>query len=82
MSIAPLSFILLGFPLGLLLRQGNKLVVFSLSLLIIGVVYYPVEQYFVRLTQQQISHPLTVTIIPNLALLFVAFVISRLLLAR
>ncbi|MCD4656313.1 MAG: LptF/LptG family permease [Planctomycetes bacterium] len=82
MSIAPLSFILLGFPLGLLLRQGNKLVVFSLSLLIIGVVYYPVEQYFVRLTQQQLTHPLTVTIIPNLARLFVAFVISRLLLAR
>ena len=82
MSIAPLSFILLGFPLGLLLRQGNKLVVFSLSLLIIGVVYYPVEQYFVRLTQQELAHPLTVTIIPNLVLLLLAFFISRFLSGR
>ena len=82
MSIAPLSFILLGFPLGLLLRQGNKLVVFSLSLLIIGVVYYPVEQYFIRLVQQDLASPIMVTIVPNLALLFVAFVLSRMLAIR
>jgi len=82
MTIAPMSFILLGFPLGLLLRQGNKLVVFSLSLLIIGVVYYPVEQYFIRLVQQDLAAPLTVTVLPNVALLLVAFILSRLLTMR
>ncbi len=82
MTFTPLSFILLGFPLGLLLKQGNKLVVFSLSLLIIGVAYYPVEQYFVRLVQLQKVIPYLVAIMPNLVVLFIVVVLSRFAFAK
>jgi len=57
-AASPLVFLLLGAPLALVFRSGNRMVAFLLASLIAMFVYYPVEQVASVLRDRQLASPL------------------------
>lgn len=84
LSIAPLTFMLLGMPMGLLVRQGNRLVAFSASTFVVAVVFYPLLMVSVDLAHDGVEllppflqQAMIVVLIPSLAILALAALVYR-----
>lgn len=57
LSCAGLSFILIGMPLGVLFRRGNRLVAFLVSFLLVMTLYYPLLMFGEAFGETNRLHP-------------------------
>jgi lipopolysaccharide export LptBFGC system permease protein LptF len=78
----PIVFLLLGFPLALIFRSGNRMVSFLLASMIAMFVYYPTERLGNMLMTQRLAGPVIACWSGNLLLAAIgggllAFVVRR-----
>ncbi|MBN1628443.1 MAG: LptF/LptG family permease, partial [Thermoleophilia bacterium] len=65
LALSCLAFALLGVPLGLIARKGNKLVGFGLAVVVMFVLYYPLLVAGKNLSEEAIVQPWVGLWIPN-----------------
>ncbi len=81
-SASPLVFLLLGAPLALVFRSGNRMIAFLLASLIAMFVYYPVEQVANVLMKRQLASPLVAcwsgnSLLTAIGVVLLLFVVKR-----
>jgi lipopolysaccharide export LptBFGC system permease protein LptF len=81
-AASPLAFLLLGFPLALVFRSGNRMIAFLLATLIGLFVYYPTDKLADTMLDQHLVGPITAcwsgnALIAAIGLLLLVFVVRR-----
>jgi lipopolysaccharide export system permease protein len=81
-AASPLAFLLLGFPLAIVFRSGNRMIAFLLATLIGLFVYYPTDKLADTMLEQHLVGPVTAcwsgdVLISSIGLLLLVFVVRR-----
>lgn len=81
-AASPLAFLLLGFPLAIVFRSGNRMIAFLLATLIGLFVYYPTDKLADTMLEQHLVGPITAcwsgdALIASIGLLLLVFVVRR-----
>jgi lipopolysaccharide export LptBFGC system permease protein LptF len=81
-AASPLAFLLLGFPLAIVFRSGNRMIAFLLATLIGLFVYYPTDKLADTMLEQHLVGPITAcwsgdALIASIGLLLLLFVVRR-----
>jgi lipopolysaccharide export LptBFGC system permease protein LptF len=81
-AASPLAFLLLGFPLALVFKSGNRMVAFLIVTLIGLFVYYPTCLLSDTLLRQNLVGPIAAcwsgnVLIASIGVLLLAFVVRR-----
>jgi len=81
-AASPLAFLLLGFPLAIVFKSGNRMIAFLLATLIGLFVYYPTDKLADTMLEQHLVGPITAcwggdALIASIGLLLLVFVVRR-----
>jgi lipopolysaccharide export LptBFGC system permease protein LptF len=81
-AASPLAFLLLGFPLALVFKSGNRMVALLLATLIGLFVYYPTELLADTLLKQGLAGPFVAcwtgnTLLASIGVLLLVFAVRR-----